>query len=55
MTDKLGSKHISVAQNYYNLARIYQAQGKLIKSEDLFLESLKIITEKLGSSHIFVA
>ena len=44
-TKTLGSKHILVASNYYNLATIYQAQGKLNLSEDLYLKSLNINSE----------
>ena len=51
-TKKLVSNQISIEDTYNNLGLIYEAQGKLDKAEELFLKSLKIKVNKLGSNHI---
>ena len=51
----LGEEHPSTATSYYNLARVYQAQGKYEKAEGLYEKSLRIRERVLGEEHLSTA
>ena len=47
----LWEKEASTASSYNNLAALYYNQGKYEEAEPLYIKSLKIIEEVLGTNH----
>lgn len=47
----LGDDHPDVATSLYNLAGLYESQGRYKQAEPLYLKALEVAEQSLGANH----